>query len=467
MQVTFYGAAGGVTGSKFLVEVGDQKVLLDCGTFQGIADVRARNRFFPFAPDQIKAVVLSHAHLDHCGMLPLLVKRGFLGEIFATPATKQVAEYMLLDAAGIEEQDAAYRQKHKLGAKEDRQPLFETRDIPAVMKRFREVPYVWKKNAWHEVVPGVRVKLYDAGHILGSAVVVLELTEGQQKKHMMFSGDLGAPGRPLLRDPQVPDEPVQVALLESTYGDRTHEPYAQGLNRLADVIRKVAQRGGKIVVPAFSLGRTQMLVYELHKLRNEDKIPKIPVYVDSPLAIEITDVFRANAGDYDRQTQVDFGQAGKKPLAFEGLTYVKSIEESKQLNTKAGPFIVLSAAGMMTSGRVVHHLRHVLADERNAVLVTGYQAEGTVGRRILEGAKKVELYGDMVPVRAEIEVFNEFSAHADKNELIDYAQRLQEVESMYLVHGEPSGAEALKLELQQRHPEWKVKRPHEGDTEEI
>lgn len=464
MTITFYGGAGAVTGSKHLLEVNNKKILLDCGSFQGLSDLKERNRSLPFAPEKVDAVIISHAHLDHIGMLPILVKRGFTGPIFSTSATKDVAGYMLLDAAHIEMQDALYRAKHKVEAPDERVPLFTPDDIPAVMEQFVAVPYVRMSNQWHAIDETIRFKLYEAGHILGSAVIVVEVIEHGETKRVAFTGDLGPSDMPLLKSPEVPKEEIETLLLESTYGGREHEPLAKAYSRLAQTIKMVLSREGKIIVPAFSLGRTQMLVYIIHQLTDSGKIPRFPIYVDSPLAANITEIYQRHKEDYDDETKTDFKREGDKPLAFRNLTYVHSTEESKALNVKSGPFMVIASSGMMSAGRVIHHLRHGLNDDRNAIFVTGYQAEGTLGRRLLEGVKSVDLYGQSIMVRAGIYLFNEFSAHADGHELKRYAEWISGLKNVYLVHGEASQAEVLEKRLQATHPDWHVERPKEGKT---
>lgn len=462
MTITFFGGAGGVTGSKHLLEVSGKRVLLDCGTFQGLPDVRERNRSFPFPPDSIDAVVLSHAHIDHCGMLPLLVKRGFTGPILATKATRDVADHMLNDMAKIEELDAAWAARHHVGASGEREALFTREDVPAAMKQFKTADYVRKGADWTELVPGISVKFYDAGHILGSAVSVLKTVEGT----IAYTGDLGARDMPLLFNPQPPQEDIETLLLESTYGSRTHEPLAATLDRLAKVINEVCGRGGKMIVPAFSLGRTQVFVYLVHKLTDEGRIPRFPIFVDSPLATRLTKVYRAHEDDYDVETIEDFGE-NHTPLAFRNLEYTQSVEDSKALNNKQGPFMVISASGMMTAGRVVHHLRNSISDKKNAIFVTGYQARGTLGRRLLEGAKRVEIKGDWFNVKAEVYLFNEFSAHADSRQLQEYVEGIRGLKRVILVHGEPHQADDFKRQLQKDHPEWDVIRPEEGDSVEV
>jgi len=462
VTLTFYGAAGGVTGSKHLLDTGQARILLDCGTFQGLPDVRARNRGFSFQPDSIDAVILSHAHIDHCGMLPLLVKRGFTGPIYATPATCDVAALMLHDMARIEEYDAAYRRERKLGAPDDREPLFTRDDIPSVLSRFTPVPYARDHGTWQTVGSQVRLKFYDAGHILGSAVSVLEATGRAGTVRLGYSGDLGSPGLPLLHDPEIPDEALDVLLLESTYGHRRHQGLTPMAERLADTVRRVCDRGGKMVVPAFSLGRTQTLVYVLHKLTDSGRIPRFPIFVDSPLATDLTDVYRQHRREYDLESWSDFDGPHHYPLAFKNLNYTESVEESKALNNRRGPFMVISASGMCTAGRVLHHLRHSLADTANAVFITGYQAAGTLGRRLLEGAKSVEIFSDRLPVRAEIQVFNEFSAHADGTQLAAWAEQISGLTQIFLVHGEPVQAAALAQRLSASRREREVVQSTEG-----
>lgn len=466
MRVTFYGAAGGVTGSKHLVDTGEQRILLDCGTFQGQMDVYERNRSLPFAPETIDHVVLSHAHIDHCGMLPLLVKRGFTGSIFATAATRDVAEYMLYDMAKIQEQDAEFRQRHHIGPPDLREPFFTSDDIPATIERFVPVPYARAGHGWQDIAPGVGLKLYDAGHILGSAVSVLNLQTPTGSRRVAYTGDLGSVGTPLFYDPAIPAEALDTVICESTYGGREHHPLTEAYDRLAAAIQTVAARRGKIIIPAFSLGRTQILVYVLHKLTDEGKIPRLPIYVDSPLATNLTDVFRAHTDLYDRETISDFG-SDHTPLAFRNLIYTQSVAESKALNTTPGPYIIISASGMMTAGRVVHHLRHTISDKNNAIFITGYQATGTLGRHILEGDRSVELYGDRHPVNAAIYVFNEFSAHADHQQLTAYLEQCKGIRQVALVHGEPEQADVFRDQLAARHPDWQVVRPDEGDTLEL
>lgn len=463
-SITFFGGAGSVTGSKHLVEVAGKRILFDCGTFQGLPDVRERNRSFSFPPDSIDAVILSHAHLDHCGMLPLLAKRGFTGKIFSTSATKDVALRMLEDMAGIEAQDAEYRALHHIGSPDEREPLVTLDDVTALMPHFESLPYARDNDAWQEILPGVSLKFYDAGHILGSAITVLKYEEDGKTHHICYTGDIGPKGVPLLHDPEIPNEDIETLLMESTYGNRTHTPLEQAKSELAQAIKKVCDRNGVMVVPAFSLGRTQMLVYIIHKLVDIGAIPRFPIYVDSPLATDITQLYRAHADVYDVETRADFAREDDRPLAFRNLEYIHTVQESKALNGKKGPFMIISASGMMAAGRVVHHLRNTISNPNNAVFITGYQARGTTGRRILSGAKNIELHGEWFPVRSEVFLFNEFSAHADQPQLVNFAKNITGLQQIALVHGEEQEAKTLSEKLHEALPRVTSTYPHEGST---
>lgn len=466
MRITSYGGAGGVTGSKHLIEIGEYRVLLDCGQFQGHRrEARKLNSALPFEAASLDAVILSHGHLDHCGMLPLLVKGGYQGKIYATSATHDVAGWILRDAAHIQEQDADFMNRHLVEGAAEAVPLFTAEDVAPTMARFTPVPYVRDSREWFTIAPNLHLKFYDAGHILGSAVTVLEGVEQGKPVRVAYSGDLGRWNTPLLRDPEFIADEVPLLLLESTYGDRLHRPIAEARDRLAEIINRVYARGGKIIVPAFALGRTQEFIYVLHQLTDAGKLPRIPIYVDSPLANNITDVVVKHPETYDAESWQEFGSRGELPLAFRNLSLVRTTEESKVLNRAPGPFIVISASGMCEAGRILHHLANGLGDPRNVVMITGFQAQHTLGRRLLEGVRSVRIFGQPYQVNAEVEVLNEFSAHADAAELLRYAEAVPGLTEVRLVHGEPTQAAALQTYFTKAHPTWRVELEAYGATE--
>lgn len=463
MQITFFGAAGEVTGSKHVVSIGSSRILLDCGLYQGRrSESVERNKAFSFIPASLDAVVISHAHLDHVGMLPLLIRGGYTGRIYSTAATRDLTELILLDAAKIQEQDAEFHNRHLLPDAPLAVPLYTSEDIPNVMQHFETLPYASEDGSFHQIAHGCKVKLYDAGHILGSAVIVLEGNTQGKVERLAFTGDLGRYGAPLLHDPQPVTEEVQTLLLESTYGSRLHHPTDHVHGALIQAVQQAIARQSKIVVPAFSLGRTQELVYILHQLTDQGKIPRIPIYVDSPLAGRINDVFTKYQRLYDAESNQDFTQLGEDPLVFRNLRYTHSVEESKALLPSPGPMIIISASGMASGGRVMHHLRNYLPDPKNIILFTGYQADHTPGRRILKGAPFIRIFGDEIPVKAQIVVLNDLSAHADASELTQYAGHIAGLRSIFLVHGEPDRAEALATYLRQFRPSWTVTIPEPG-----
>ncbi len=465
MKITFHGGVGGVTGAKHLVEAAGRKILLDCGVFQGRRkQTRQLNSQLPFKPEEIDAVVLSHGHLDHCGSLPLLIKGGFEGRIYATAATRDVAAWILKDAAHIQQMDADYMNRHKIRGTELAEPLFDQHDVDEVMARFIEVPYVRLSGEWFQIAPGIKLKLYDAGHILGSSVMVLEFREGDKLDRLAYTGDLGRAGTPLLPDPEFIRDEVETILMESTYGNRRHNSLTEAVERLTGLVNEVHARGGKIIVPTFALGRTQELVYVLHQLTDQKKIPRLEIFVDSPLATNLTEVFTRHPETYDEESWKDFGKKGDLPLAFRNLTYTESRDESKALNSKTGSFMVLSASGMCEAGRILHHLINSIENENNLILITGFQAQHTLGRRLVEGEKMVRIFGKKYRVRAQVEVLNEFSAHADAADLKNYAEQTPGLKRVFLVHGEPTQAQALQQELLKDHSDWQVKVPDIGHS---
>jgi len=444
MQIQFHGAAGGVTGSRHLLVVGGKRILLDCGLFQGRRKESIKlNHQFGFEPASVDAVVLSHAHIDHSGALPNLVRHGYEGPIHATFATADLLTYMLRDSAHIQESDVRYlnRRLRKKG-KPEVEPLYTMEDAEDTLAQVEGHRY------YHPIpiLPGIEVTFYDAGHILGSAVVQVDITEGNEKRTLVFSGDLGRRNVPILRDPETPPH-ADVFLIESTYGDRVHLPIEEVDDKLAEIINRVFKRRGKLVIPAFSVGRTQEIVYAIARLMRSGTIPACCVYEDSPLAVNVTDVFARHPETYDREIRKILRDTGD-PFGFELIDYVRSVEESKALNLKKGPFIVLSASGMMEAGRILHHAKNSIENPRNCLLFVGYQAAHTLGRRILEGADEVRIFGEEHPVRAEVEKMNEFSAHADRNELLAWVRGFkQPPKRAFVVHGEPDQSRPLAERL--------------------
>jgi metallo-beta-lactamase family protein len=436
-RITFWGAAGQVTGSMHLLEAAGARVLLDAGLFQGHrAEAAALNANLPFDPRRIDAVVVSHAHIDHIGRLPLLVRNGYHGPIYATPATRDLCAVMLPDAAKIQEKDAEFlARRGKKGPESD--PLYTLGDAIAVQDLIQALPY----KRIHYLRKNLAFEYTDAGHILGSASVDLRLTEGPNHR-LVFSGDIGRFGQPIIRDPDPPTGPIDTLIVESTYGDRDHEPVHDSALRLAEIVRRVASRGGKIMIPAFALGRAQEMIYALHELYRADKIPAINMYVDSPLAVEATTVFRMHPEVFDRREQML--ENSDKILDFSLLQYIRAVEDSKRLNTLLGPMIIIAASGMAEAGRILHHLANGIGDPRNCVLFVGFQAENTLGRRILDGARQVKIFGDLHEVRAEIDSISGYSAHADRQELRAWVKMLGgPIRRAFVVHGEAGPALAM------------------------
>ncbi len=431
MKLTFHGAAGGVTGSQHKLESGGATILLDCGMFQGHRkEAEKKNREMPFPARSIDAVVLSHAHIDHSGRLPLLVQEGFHGPIYTTSATIDLCASMLRDTAHIAESDAAFVNRHHPG-EEPVEPLFTMADADATMPLFRPVTY----HTPIKIGGDLTMESYDAGHILGSAATVL--TDG--KIRLAYSGDVGRPGLPIIRDPE-PLPPVDYLIMESTYGSRKHPQQGEALARLEDVVKRTIGRGGRLIIPAFAVGRTQQIVLLLHQLIDEQRIPAVPMFVDSPLAVDVTKTFRAHPECFDAET-VKYLQNGEDPFGFKRLSYVRDAEGSKKLNDLRGPFVVISPSGMCEAGRILHHLRHNIGDPKNTVLITGYQAENTLGRKLINGMKSVKIFGMPAEVRAEIESLDALSGHADSGELINWMKPLigtpRTLKRVFLVHGEP------------------------------
>lgn len=442
MRLTFWGAAQTVTGSLHFLELDNgTRLFLDCGLFQGRrSEARERNADWPCAPASVDAVLLSHAHIDHSGLLPKLYRDGFRGTVYATHATVDLCALMLRDSAHIQEKDAEFFNRQIRDRGEPAvEPLYDMEDAEGVMGLFHGVPY----DRPFRVPGGVEVVYRDAGHILGSATMTLNVEEGGRTKRLGFTGDLGNPGRPILRDPQ-PLPPVDWLICESTYGGKVHEPADRAKDRLAEIITATAARGGRVVVPAFAVGRTQEIVHALDQLWNEDRIPPIPVFVDSPLAVNATAVFQTHPECYDADL-LAYMLTDPNPFGFERLEYVREASRSKELNGMRVPFVVISASGMAEAGRILHHLRNSVEDPRNTVLIVGYQAEHTLGRRIVERRPEVKIFGQPHALRAQVEVMNTFSAHADEPGLVNFVGALDrdQLQTVFLVHGDPPRQEAL------------------------
>jgi len=445
MKLTFWGAARTVTGSLHLVELADgRRILLDCGLFQGRRSIaRKINTEFPVEPASVDAVVLSHAHIDHSGLLPRFWAQGFRGPIYATHATRDLCELMLRDSGFIQEKDADYyNRKFKKRREPTVEPLYTEHDAEQVMHQFVGLAY----DHPFRVIEGVEGIFRDAGHILGSATVMLEVAEGRGLR-LGFTGDVGNPGRPILRDP-APMDPVDWLISESTYGGRTHEPIVDARLRLAEVIKRTAARGGKVVVPAFAVGRTQELVHALDQLWNEGKLPPIPVFVDSPLAVNVTGVYRSHPECYDRDL-MDYILKDPNPFGFERLEYVREAQRSKELNGMHVPMVIISASGMAEAGRILHHLRNNVEDPKATVLIVGFMAEHTLGRKLVDRLPEVNIFGRPHRLKAEVVIMNAFSAHADDPGLLDFIGKLDRgrLKSVFLVHGEPEPQAALTAGL--------------------
>ena len=469
MILQFWGAAQTVTGSMHLVEANGRRLLLDCGMAQGRRQEANRlNSELPFDPEKIDAVVLSHAHLDHSGKLPMLVKNGFSGSIFSTSATRDLCSAMLADSASLQEMDAKYvnRQNEKQGLAFIK-PLYTIHDVARTMRLFQTVEF----GRTIEILPEIKMTFRNAGHILGSASVALEIAEGSGNKKrstiLAFTGDLGRKGAAVVRDPDV-FERADVLITESTYGGRDHGPMNEAQENLARVVKETASAGGLLIIPAFAVGRTQDVVYHLHELMQAKKIPQMPVYVDSPLATNITDIFRAHPECYDEETeQLLMQDGGDDPFGFNMLRYTRSTEESKKLNSIRRPAIIISASGMCEGGRVLHHLRRNIGDPNTTVLFVGFQAENTLGRKLLRGDKTARIYGEEHQVRARMEAIDGYSAHADEGELLEFISAIPgKPEHVFVVHGEPDATAAMAAGLVRMGIE-NVTIPERGERFEI
>jgi len=464
MKIRFYGAARTVTGSMHLIEVNGQKLLLECGIFQGRRrEFYERNCCFPFDPREVDAVILSHAHIDHSGNLPNLVKQGYENPIYATAPTADLSEIMLRDSGHIYEEDTAFINKKKRKHGEPMvEPLYTVRDAEKVDALFHEIAY----NETFEPVNGVTAHLVDAGHILGSAAVVLDITEGGKSQRVWFSGDIGRFDLPLLRDPVLPNN-TDVLLMECTYGDKPHAHIQEAYDEFQKVVMRTVSRGGKVVIPSFSVGRTQEIVYCLNRMITDEALPHIPVFVDSPLAINATEIFMKYPDYYDEEAH-EFVRTRQHPaLEFPGLRYTRAVEDSKAINRSDEPMIIISASGMAEAGRILHHLIHNLGDPRNTVCIVSWQAPHTLGRRLAERQKSVKIFGEPVKVRAEIATIGGLSAHGGQKMLLEYAAAANSngLKDVFLVHGSERGALPLMKKMRGMGIS-RVRFPERGDSAE-
>jgi metallo-beta-lactamase family protein len=447
MKIHFDGAAQTVTGSQYLLEVNGSRLLLECGLYQGKRSLSyERNLNFPFNPKKIDAVVLSHAHIDHSGNLPNLVKQGYAGSIFATPGTVALANIMLRDSGHIHESDAGYVNRKRAKRGEPLiEPLYTVPDAERTCQQFEAVEY----EQPFEPVPGVKVRFVEAGHILGAAGVVLDIHENGRKLRLWFSGDIGRCNLPLVRDPVLPEN-ADYLMMECTYGDKTKRDPDEAYEEFGEVVKRTVQRGGKVIIPAFAVGRTQEIVYQLNRMISSKLIPRIPVFVDSPLAVSATDIFRMFPRYFDEEAH-QFVQDNRHPaLNFSGLSYTRSVEESKAINHIPGPMVIISASGMAETGRILHHLKNNIEDKRNTVMIVSWQAPHTLGRRLAEQKKNIRIFGEEYYRKAEIATIGGLSAHAGQNMLIDYALASRaSLKQIFLVHGEDRGAEPFMEKLKE------------------
>lgn len=450
MKIEFIGGARTVTGSQFLLHINGKKILLECGLFQGRrSETYEKNMNFSFDPASLDVMLLSHAHIDHSGNIPNLIKKGFQGSIYATSATVSLCQIMLRDSAHLQQLDIEFiNKKRKKKGEATLEPLYSLEDVEKSLIHFIGVQY----NRPIKLLPGITATFRDAGHILGSAGIQLNIEESNGKEiRFGFSGDIGRENSPLMKAPDILRD-LDFLIMESTYANRIHSNSFEAEDELASVINNVVNRGGKIIIPAFAVGRTQTLVYMLHKLYNENRIPSIPIYVDSPLAFNATNVFRANPDCLDRETYRIFLVDGIDPFGFDKLKYIKTTEESKKLNSATDPMIIISASGMAEGGRILHHLKNNIGNPKNLVLIVGYAAKNTLARKLQDGEKEVKIFGETFSVNCSIKTIDYFSAHADQNELLKYLtfNPPERLKNLFLVHGEEQQVEPFIEKLKQR-----------------
>lgn len=463
MQIQFFGATETVTGSKHLLTTTKgKKILLDCGLYQGMGkETGELNSHFGFVPADIDTVILSHAHIDHSGNLPLLIKQGFAGSIYCTPATKEICEVLLMDSAKIQEYDVSFVNKRRANeGKPLIQPNYSTKDVEKCMRHFKTVPY----NAWYNLNDEVSFTYTDAGHILGSAVVNLKLSSGNTVKHLSFTGDVGRYNDLLMHDPATFPQ-ADYIICESTYGNKLHDKIDDAQLKLLNCVKHTCiEKKGKLIIPAFSLGRTQEIVYVLDRMKDKGLLPKIKVYVDSPLSKSATDIMRRYSSSLNQEV-IEHMKVDDDPFGFEGLAYITEKDESVKLNESDEPCIIISASGMMDAGRVKHHLKHALPFKKNTLLIVGYAPPHSLGGKLTAGEKQVRIFGEDIPVNADVEVISSYSAHADYEELLKFlsCQQKEKIKTIFLVHGEEDSKIGFKKILMEKgYPLIII--PHKGEA---
>jgi metallo-beta-lactamase family protein len=462
MKISFHGAARSVTGSRHLIQAGSSRLLLDCGMFQGRRDQAAKlNRHLGFDPKSLTAVCLSHAHIDHSGILPVLAREGYSGSVYMTDATADLTNILLADSARIQQSDCRYVNKRERRRGKDRiTPFYSLSDVQTIAQQFSRTRY----GTPVQVDPNLNVKFHDAGHILGSAAIWVQYRQRGQSRSLLFSGDLGRANMPILRDPQ-PPPPCDVLVIESTYGDRLHEDAIDARQRLArELVEHAIRHRSKIIVPAFSVGRTQEIIMRIKEMVKAGVVDPIPIHIDSPLALKAMQVFRRHPECYDEETYRTFTSEGD-PFAAKYIRYVTTAKDSKALNAKKGPLVIISASGMCEGGRVVHHLKHTIEDEANVIAIVGWQAEHTLGRKLVEEWDTVPIFGVPTRRRARVVRFNGFSAHADRNDLLAYVRAIQPIpQKVFVVHGEERQSLAFAMTLKTEFPGMEVEVPRPDST---
>ncbi len=466
MRIHFHGAAQTVTGSQYLLEINGKRILLECGLYQGRrAESFERNRSLPFNPRKVDAMLLSHAHIDHSGNLPNLVKNGYPGPIHVTEATGGLLKLVLLDSAHIQESDAAYVSKRNARrGKPPVEPLYTTPDAEAVLPLLTGHAY----DEAFEVVPGVQAAFFEAGHILGAAGICLDISEHGKRRRLVFSGDIGRRGLPILRDPSLPPH-TDILMMECTYGDKLHRDLHEAELELRNTIQRTFRRGGKVIIPSFAIGRTQELVYCMGRMIEQGEIPRIPIVVDSPLAVAISDLYAKFPDYFDEEAVSLMKKEGKqRALGYEYVTFTRSVDESKALNGKTGPMVIISASGMAESGRILHHLANNIGDSQNMILIVSWQAPNTLGRLLAEQAREVKIFGESIARQAEVTTIGGFSAHAGQNFLYEYAKSAATgSEAIFLLHGEPKSALPFQEKLNGDNLNTPVFYPQTGDSAEF